>query len=58
MTALLLLFIDLCRLCNTPQNLPFLHHALGIMMWAASGVALFYRYLSIRAMSALYIAGA
>jgi len=34
-----------------------LRHALGIMMWAASGVALFYMYLSIRVMSALYIAG-
>ena len=34
-----------------------LRHALGIMMWAASSVALFYMYLSIRVMSALYIAG-
>jgi len=34
-----------------------LRHALGLMMWAASGLALFYMYLSIRVMSALYIAG-
>ncbi len=34
-----------------------LRHALGLMMWAASGLALFYVYLSIRVMSALYIAG-
>jgi len=34
-----------------------LRHALDLMMWAATGVALFYMYLSIRVMSALYIAG-
>ncbi len=34
-----------------------LHRALGITMWAASGVALFYMYLSLRVMSTLYIAG-
>ncbi len=34
-----------------------LRHALGIMMWAASGLALFYMYLSICVMSALYLAG-
>ncbi len=34
-----------------------LRHALDMMMWASSTIALFYIYLSIRVMSALYIAG-
>ena len=34
-----------------------LRHALDMVMWASSGIALFYIYLSIRVMSALYIAG-
>ncbi len=34
-----------------------LRHALDMAMWASSGIALFYVYLSIRVMSALYIAG-
>lgn len=34
-----------------------LRHALDMVMWAASTIALFYIYLSIRVMSALYIAG-
>ncbi len=34
-----------------------LRHALGIMMWAASGLALLYMYLSIRIMNALHLTG-
>jgi hypothetical protein len=34
-----------------------LRHALNMVMWLASGVALLYVYTSIRVMSALYIAG-
>jgi len=34
-----------------------LRHALEMAMWVASGIALFYVYVSIRVMSALYIAG-
>ena len=35
-----------------------LRHALDMVMWASSTIAMFYIYLSIRVMSALYIAGA